>query len=206
MTPTERCLRSHVTVVAAGLMLAGVLAAACGSSGSKASTAPTTPAQGTASSDSTGGPGRGNRTLPAGVQTSIAQGTPRPFRGGTPPQAIQTAIAQGTPAGSLRGNGGRGRALSGVATLLSIDETQLQTELQTPGATIASVAATHGFDRQSVKQALIDTQRQRLSDSVANGRMSQSDADAAQSQFEANLDQLLDSNGSGAFGAPAPGP
>jgi len=195
-----------VTIAAAGLMMAAVLAAACGSSGSKALTVPTTSAQGTVPSNSASGtPGRGNRTLPAGVQTSIAQGTPLPFRGGTQPAPIQTAIAQGTPAGSLRGNGGRGRVLPGVATLLSIDETQLQTELQTPGATIASVAASHGFDRQSVKQALIDTQRQRLSDSVANGRMSQSDADAAQSQFEANLDQLLDSNGSGAFGAPAPG-
>ena len=224
MKLTHTSLKSRVSVAAAGLIAAAVVAAACGGSKSQAKAAPTTPA---ASGTAQGGRGfRG--TPPPAVLTSIAQGTPRPFRGGTPPPAvltsiaegtprafgggtpppaIQTSIAEGTPASSVRGGFGRGRVLPAVAALLGIDEAQLQTELDaTPGATIASVAAVHGFDRESVRQALIDAQVQRLSDAVASGRSTQADADAARSQFEASVDNLLDSNGSGPSGQPAPAP
>jgi hypothetical protein len=201
-----------------------LVTAACGGSKSAAKTAPTTPA---ASGTAQGGRGFrggtpppavltsiaegtprafGGGTPPPAVLTSIAEGTPRAFGGGTPPPDVQTAIAEGTPAGSFRGNGGRGRVLPAVAALLSIDEAQLQAELDAAGATIARVAAAHDVDRGSVRRALIDAQVQRLNDSVAAGRMTQADADAARSQFEANVDNLLDSNGSEPSGQPAPAP
>ena len=187
--------------VALGLALAAVAiaAAACGGSKSTASSAPTS--AGTPAANATPGRGFGNRTPPPAIQTSIAEGTPRgAFRGGTPPAGIETAIAEGTrPAGF-----GGGRVLGTLATLLIIDPRQLRTELQAAGATIASVAQAHGIDRATLRQDLIDAEHQRLADAVSSGRLAQADADAQQGQFEANLDQLMDSNGGGQF-APPPG-
>jgi hypothetical protein len=203
---TQTSFTARAVFVAAWLIAAAVLAAACGGSKSQAKAVATTPAaSGTAQN---GGRGFRGGTPPPAVLTSIAEGTPRaPFGGGTPPPAIQTAIAEGTPAASFQGGFGRGRVLPAVATLLGIDEAQLQTELDaTRGATIASVAAVHGFGRESVRQALIDAQVQRLNDAVAAGRQTQADADAARSQFEANVDNLLDSNGGGPPGQPDPAP
>ncbi len=192
--------------IATGLALAAVaaiavVAAACGGSKSTASSAPAT----SSSPAANGTPGRGfgNRTPPPAIQTSIAEGTPRGgFRGGTPPAGVETAIAEGTrPAGF-----GGGRVLGTLAALLNVDQQQLRTELQADGATIASVAQAHGIDRAALRQALIDAERQRLSDAVSSGRLAQSDADTQQSQFEANLDQLMDSNGGGQFGSPGAPP
>ncbi len=190
-------------VALAGVAAIAIVAVACGGSKSNASTAPPTAA--TPSSNATPGRTFGNRTPPPAVQTSIAEGTPRPsFRNGTPPAAVQTAIAGGTrPAGF-----GGGRVLGTLATLLNIDPQQLRTELQAGGATIAGVAQAHGIDRATLRQDLIDAERQRLADAVSSGRLAQADADARQSQFEANLDQLMDSNGGGQFGGsggPPPG-
>jgi hypothetical protein len=147
------------------LIAATVLSWACGSSVAKsnatATTSPATAAGGAA--------GHGNRTPQPAVQTSIAQGTPRPdFGDGAPGGRLETAIAEGTPADAVgRGFGGPGgfgggRALTAAATLLGIDETQLRSELQTSGATIASVAAAHGLDRATLRQGLIEATRQRL--------------------------------------------
>jgi hypothetical protein len=145
---------------------------------------------------------RGNRTPPPAVQTSIAEGTPRAgFGNGTPSGRLQTAIAEGTPANAAGGGSGGpggfggGRALTTVATVLGIDQAQLRSELQASGATIASVAAAHGFDRDALKQALIDATRQRLADSVASGAITQDMADQQSSQFETGIDALIDGSG-----------
>ena len=192
--------RSPIALVGAlaGVAAIAIVAVACGGSKSTASGAPTT--AGTASANTTPGRGFGNRTPQPALQTSIAEGTPRPsFGGGTPNAGFQTAIAEGTrPAGF----GGGGRVLGTLATLLNIDQQQLRTELQADGATIASVAEAHGVDRATLRQDLIDAERQRLAGAVSGGQLAQSDADAQQAQFEANIDQLMDSNGGGQFGGP----
>lgn len=192
--------RSRVAVVlaSAGVAAIAIVAVACGGSKSNASTAPAT--TGTPAANATPGRGFGNRTPPPALQTSIAEGTPRSgFRGGTPSAGIKTAIAEGTrPAGF-----GGGRLLGTLATLLIVDPQQLRTELAAAGATIASVAQAHGIDRATLRQDLIDAEHQRLADAVSAGRLAQSDADAQQGQFEANVDQLMDSNGGGQFGGPA---
>jgi hypothetical protein len=201
MTKFNRPKQAGLVLATAAMAAMAIAAAACGGSKSTASTAPTTAATtATNGGGPSGTPGRGfgNRTPSAAIQTSIAEGTPRgSFRGGTPSAGIETAIAEGTrPAGF----GGGGRILGAVTTLLNITPQQLQTELQAAGATIASVAQAHGTDRATLRQALIDAEKQRLANQVSNGGMAQADADAAQSQFEANLDQLMDSNGQGAGG------
>lgn len=150
-----------------------------------------------------------------GASTSTAANNRTPgARGGfgnrTPNPDFQTAIAEGTPASALREQGGPGGlgggsgrdTLTTVATLLAIDPAVLQTELQTDGATIASVAAAHGKDRATIRQALIDAQRQRIADAVANGSVAQADVDAMAAQFEARVDALLDSNRAGPGGGP----
>ena len=200
-------VRPVLGLAVTGLVVAAFAAPACGGSKSTATSAPTTAATAAANgSGPNGTPGRGfgNRTSPPAIQTSIAEGTPGgSFRNGTPSAGIETAIAEGTrPAGF----GGGGRTLAPVATLLNIPAQQLQSELQQAGATIASVAAAHGVDRATVRQALIDAERQRLAASVSIGRIAQADADTSQSQFEATVDQLLDSNGMGPGGTGGPPP
>jgi len=187
--------RIALAIGALGVAAIAVAAVACGGSKSTASGAPTTSS--TQAANGTPGRGFGNRTPPPAIQTSIAEGTPRPsFRNGTPPAAIQTAIAEGTrPAGF-----GGGRLLGAIATALNIDPQQLRTELQAAGATLASVAQAHGIDRATLRQDLINAEQQRLASQVSGGQMAQSDADAAQAQFNANVDQLMDTNGLGQFG------
>lgn len=191
--------RSRVALVlaSAGVAAIAIVAVACGGSKSNATIVPM--ASGTPSSNMTPGRGFSNGTPPPALQTSIAEGTPRPnFRGGTPSAGIETAIAEGTRPGGFGG----GRVLGSLATLLNVDPQQLRTELQADGATIASVAQAHGIDRATLRLDLIDAERQRLADAVSSGGLAQADADAQQSQFEANVDQLMDSNGGGQFGGP----
>ena len=155
----------------------------------------------------------------ASASAAASNGTPG-ARGGfgnrTPRADFQTAIAEGTPASALRGQGGGPggaggiggggrRTVATVATLLGVDPAALQTELQATGATIASVAAAHGKDRATVRQALVDAQRQRIADAVANGSVVQADADAMAAQFETRVDALLDGNGAGPGGNPGDG-
>ena len=212
----------------AALAVATLIAitAACGGSSSSAKSSATDPSgSATAPTADSGGRGgnrtrspeiqtaiaqgtqvRGNRTPSAAMATAIAQGT-QVFGNRTPSSADATAIAQGTPAGALRRFGGGGaRVLASVATLLAIDEAQLRTELQAPGASIEKVAAAHGVDRAKLRQRLIDAVRQRSQDAVASGSISQAMADQNASDFEANIDRTIDAVGGGQLDAPPPTP
>jgi hypothetical protein len=143
----------------------------------------------------------GNRTPSAGMQTSIAEGTPAPFGNRTPSAGMMTAIAEGTPASAFRGSG-RGNILAAVAGVLAIDQTELQTELKAPGATLATVAAAHQQDRATFSAALLAALQQRVNDAVTNGTITQDTADQMISQYQANIDSLLDGTGGGGGGAP----
>ena len=180
------------------VLTGGVLFAACGGAAAKSAATPTPVA--TTASGRLGGR-FGNRTPSAALQTSIAEGTPPPFRG-TPNAARETAIAEGTPA---PGFGIRGRLVSELATILNLPAAQLQTELQAPGATIASVGAAHGMARDALRQALIDATRQRVDQLVQTGTITQTQADQNVSQFESNVDAVLDGNGSAGGPPPSPG-
>jgi hypothetical protein len=224
----KRTLAVRVLQPSAALTIVAALAVstACGGSSAK-SIAATTPSTAAGASSNAPQRGPGNRTPSAEQQTSIAEGTPRGFGNRTPPPEIQTsiaegtpppafgnrtpsaseqtAIAQGTPANSFRGPGGGGGGrgvLTALATVLGIDRGQLATDLQAPGATVASVAAAHGKDRATVRQALIDATKLRLADAVAAGTIPQSNADQNETQFESTIDAVLDSNGGG--GPPQP--
>ena len=183
----QRIKLSFRVAVAGVAAVAMIAAVACGSG----SNSPATSASSTATPRVGRGRGFGNRTPDPAIETSIAEGTPPPFGNRTPPPAIQTAVAEGTPLSALRGGFG-GRELATVAFIIGITPQQLRSELQAPGASIQSVAAAHGKDRATVRQALIDANRQRLAAEVSSGTITQAMADQQQSQFEANVDSLID--------------
>lgn len=215
MNSFPRIFLSRPALVAAvALTVAAALAAACGSGSAS------TPGASPTSSASAGDARQGfrNRTPRPEIQTAIALGTPfgnrTPFADRTPNPDIQTAIAEGTPAGPPAAQGlkpgpaarvaeERARLLAAAATVLAIDETQLRSELQAPGATLERVAAAHGQQRAAFRQALIDATKKRLSDDVANGTLAQDVADQIESNFESGLDRLLDNPGA-VFAEPTP--
>jgi hypothetical protein len=216
--------RLPLAVGAIGLIAAAAIGAACGSGSTSAASKSPTPAP-AATNASGGGRGFRNRTPNPAIQTSIAEGTPfgfgdrtpnpglqtaiaegtRPaFGNRTPSPDQQTAIAEGTPIGRAFGpGGGFGQTLTTVAAVLGISEDQLRSELQAPGATLASVAAAHGQARAAFRQALIDATKTRLADAVAAGTLTQDAATQAETAFESGLDRLLDNPG--AFSGPPPG-
>jgi hypothetical protein len=220
--------RLPLAVGAIGLIAAAAIGAACGSGSTSAASKSPTPAP-AATNAAGGGRGFRNRTPNPAIQTSIAEGTPLGFGDRTPNPGLQTAIAEGTrPAFGLRtpspdqqtaiaegtpigrgfgAGGGFGQTLTTAATVLGITEDQLRSELQAQGATLASVAAAHGQDRATFRQALIDATKKRLADAVTAGTLTQDQATQAETAFETGLDRLLDNPG--AFsgppaGAPAP--
>ena len=221
--------RYVAAITAASIIGVSLVAVACGSGSKTSATSNTaTPAQ---TANGVGGGGRrfngtpnpdlqtsiaegtpppfANRTPNPGLQTSIAEGTRPPFgRGGTPPAEVQTAIAEGTPASALRGGfggSGGGRVLPLVATVLGMSQDDLQTALQAPGASIETVAAAHGKDRATLRQALILAERQQLNDMVSSGAITQDMADQQATQFESNLDSRIDRVGGFAPGGPGDG-
>jgi transposase-like protein len=211
-------LKRAILLLGAAVIVAtgAAAAAACGGSSAAKTASSSTPSGGStagatrADNGTPGARGFGNRTPRPEIQTAIAEGTPANAFRGQGGSGMQTAIAEGTPASALGGPGGPGggrRTIAELATLLAIDQAQLQTELQASGATIASVAAAHGMDRAAIRQALIDAQQQRSTDAVNNGSITQAMADDQLSQFEARVDQVLDGNGGGPPpGAPAAAP
>jgi hypothetical protein len=219
LNSSPRISRSRPALVAvAALAVIAAVAAACGGS-SSASTPKPTQTSGNSAAAGTPGRGFGNRTprpeiqtaiaegttVPFGnrarnpaVETAIAEGTTLPFGNRTPSPEIQTAIAEGTPASALfggRGGFGGAQALTAAATVLGIDETQLRSELQAPGATLAGVAAAHGQDRATFRQALIDAVKKSFDAAVASGSMTQDQATQTETSFESGLDRLLDNPG-----------
>jgi hypothetical protein len=79
-----------------------------------------------------------------------------------------------------------------IAGFLGLTEEQLHTELQAEGATLASVAAAHGQDRDALKAFLTDQVATRLAGKVAEGDLTQEEADQRLSEFTSNLDSILD--------------
>lgn len=213
-------MMKHLVGVAMMVCTAVVLAA-CGSGSVAPAPSATSPAA-TASAGGSGGrtprpdietaiaegtmpAGRrfGGGTPPADIQTAVAEGTPFPER--TPSGRFQTAVAEGTTPAGFGAGGGSGRTIATVAALLGVSEDQLRNELQTAGATIASVAAAHGKDRATVRQALISDATQRIQQQVTDGRITQAAANQAIAAFTAGVDGVLDGDGSMSPAVPPPG-
>ena len=98
---------------------------------------------------------------------------------GTIDQAQADLVAQTLAESGLGGHGGPGRGgpgLEAAATALGITEAELRTALH-GGATLAQVAAGEGVGVDTLVAALVEAERTRVAQAVADGRITQAQAD-----------------------------
>ena len=99
--------------------------------------------------------------------------------------------------------GQRGQMMSTIADLLGLEGEELRAELQA-GKSIADVAAEQGIALESIENALIDQLNTKLAEKVANGDLTQEEADAhleeAKTRINEHLTQTFDGNGPNRFG------
>lgn len=177
-----------VTIVAAGAL--GATAVAVGAPAIATTTAPaaTAPAA-TApvtSTPSTGTPSTGTATdLPDMIKQALAG----LVTGGTLDQAQADKVAStlgsmdlgrggfGGPGGFGHGGSGRGgQILSAAATALTMTPAQLRTALD-GGKTLAQVAKDRGVSVDTLVSALVNAERARIAQAVADKRITQAQAD-----------------------------
>jgi uncharacterized protein YidB (DUF937 family) len=103
-----------------------------------------------------------------------------------------------------RGPGGIGDPAA-IATFLGITADQFRTERSATGATLATVAAAHGKSRDDLKAFLTTEMKARLDQEVADGRLTQAEADTKLASMTANLDQIIDATGMAGHGFGGPG-
>ena len=91
---------------------------------------------------------------------------------------VQAALEAARPEDGPGGPGGRrgGPGLEAAASALGIEASELRTALE-DGQTIAEVAASEGVDVQTVIDALVADMQSHLDEAVANGRLTQDQAD-----------------------------
>jgi hypothetical protein len=91
--------------------------------------------------------------------------------------AVASALDAAKPARGPGGRGGPGGpGLSAAATAIGISADDLRTAVQS-GQTIAEVAAAHGVATQVVIDAVVADMQSHLAEAVANGRLTQDQAD-----------------------------
>lgn len=112
----------------------------------------------------------------------------------------------GVPRGFGRfgiGPGLCGVGLDQLAQFLGTDTATLRSEIQS-GKSLAQVAEAHGKSRDELKSFLTGQVKAKLDEGVANGRLTQEEADAKLQRFTDNLDTLIDAvppfKGFGGFG------
>jgi hypothetical protein len=84
-----------------------------------------------------------------------------------------------------------GVEMKAVTDYIGITDQQLRTEMQ-PGKSLADVAVAHGKTCDGLKAALTAATKTRLDTAVKNGKLTQAQADAVLTKFNANLDQMVD--------------
>lgn len=89
--------------------------------------------------------------------------------------------------------------LQAVAQQLGITERELVQEVR-GGKSLAQVAAEHNVSRDQLKATMHDTLKAELDQAVTNGKLTQTQADAALARFDANLDRIIDRVGQGGAG------
>jgi polyhydroxyalkanoate synthesis regulator phasin len=120
-------------------------------------------------------------------------------------QRLKDRIAE-LPDGALIGPGRRGFGPGGrgpgavhrifgggaLAEFLGITADQLRRELQAEGATLASVAAAHGKSREDLKAFMLGQIEGKLDERVAEGSLTQEEADAVLADKGEMLDAIVD--------------
>ena len=107
----------------------------------------------------------------------------------------------GGPDKDGRGHPGGHFAGPELATFLGITQEQLRTELGS-GKTLAQVADAHGKTRQQLSDFLIAARKAELDKGVADGKLTQTQADAQLTMFTDKIATMLDSTGKPPMGGP----
>jgi len=89
------------------------------------------------------------------------------------------------------GRGGFGDPTA-LAGFLGITPEQLRSEVSADGATLATVAQAHEKSRDELKAFLTDQAKTHLAQEVAEGDLTQGEADARLASMTANLDARID--------------
>ncbi|HMM41785.1 MAG TPA: hypothetical protein PKA95_07785 [Thermomicrobiales bacterium] len=120
--------------------------------------------------------------------------------------ALKQRVADGNIFGFGQRHGRIGRALFGhgdgmatIASTLGITTDELRAELQS-GATLAEVITNHGSTVDAVVQALVAEAKVDLDQAVANGRLTQSQADEILSALPDRLTQAIENASPGWYG------
>ncbi|SHG19098.1 hypothetical protein [Geodermatophilus nigrescens] len=104
------------------------------------------------------------------------------------------------------GGPGFGAGLSVAAETLGLSEDELRTALEADDASLATVAADQGVAVEDLTAALVQAAQERLDEAVADGRLTQEEADERAADLESRIAELVESTdlgapgGSGGFG------
>ena len=97
--------------------------------------------------------------------------------------------------GGHRGGHGGGRDLSTAATTLNMTEDDLRTALQADGATLATVADAQGVSVGTLIDALVTAGQERITQAVADGEMTQEQADQRLADLQTRVTDRVNSTG-----------
>lgn len=93
--------------------------------------------------------------------------------------------------GGMGRHGGPGRMVTeGLAGVLNLSTTELQTQLQS-GKSLADIAKAQNVDLADVKAQLVKDFEAHLADEVKSGEHTQADADQKSTEFKARLDDMV---------------
>ncbi|MFW3171005.1 hypothetical protein [Geodermatophilus sp. CPCC 206100] len=102
-------------------------------------------------------------------------------------------VAGTLAAADLSGHGGHGggRGLAVAGEALGMSEDDLRSALQADGATLASVAEDQGVAVDTLVQALVTAQRERIAAAVTDGRITQEQADERLADLEQRVTERV---------------
>ncbi|HEX2575602.1 MAG TPA: hypothetical protein VHK88_04585 [Aquihabitans sp.] len=115
----------------------------------------------------------------------------------TLPERVAELADRTLPAGGRGGPGGghgRGPHLEAAAEALGLTPEELRTRLQ-DGATLGAIADAEGVDRQVLVDALVAEATERLHAAVADGKLTQAEADERKAELAERLTERLDRAG-----------
>lgn len=105
---------------------------------------------------------------------------------------VATLQDAGPMGGGRHGGGGRGANLEAAATALGTTVEELRTELQA-GSTLAEVATAAGVDVQTVIDAIVAERTEHITARVADGTLTQAEADAKLAELPARVTEMVNS-------------
>ena len=108
-------------------------------------------------------------------------------------EVAATLAESGIGGPSGRGGHGPGRDFSVAAETLGMSEDELRAALQADGTTLARIAEDQGVEADALVDALVTAGEERIADAVADGRITQEEADERLADLEALITERVES-------------